>query len=465
MTFSALVEETIAAVVTAVAPGQGGVAIVRISGSLAEKVVRKVVSVPGKQVWASHHVLYGYVVDETSEERIDEVLLVLMKSPRSFTGEDVVEIHCHGGLILVQRVLDLVLAQPGVRRALPGEFSQRAVLNGRIDLTRAEAVNDLISARSKRAAQLAMAGLDGGIEERISLLRQRLLDQLSELDARVDFEDELPYLNTSDVLNELESVRSSLLKLVEDYRRSLIYRNGLCVALIGRPNVGKSSLLNLLSGRQRAIVTDLPGTTRDILESAIILGDVPITLIDTAGIHATENSIERIGIDRSFEVLKGADVVLLVFDLENGWTKADAELLNQIPSEIPRLLIGNKADLQKTSMKKAITSKDQEVSHPDVCISALTGEGEQNLIKAVIKAVDATEGEGCVVALNERQVDLALVAVKALERVSEVGEQKLPWDFWTIDLRHAIRSLGEITGEDVTEAVLDRIFSRFCIGK
>ena len=263
-------QATIAAVATAVAPGQGGIAVIRLSGPQAQRAVQAIACFPGQQAWASHRVLYGHVLAADGVERLDEVLVLVMQAPRSFTAEDVVEIHCHGGVIAVQRVLARVLEQSGVRRALPGEFSQRAVLNGRLDLTRAEAITDLVAARSQRAAQLAMAGLDGGIQRRIGALRERLLDQLSELEARVDFEDDLPPLDGPALLQELLAVREALLELVADGERGDALRSGLRVALVGRPNVGKSSLLNRLSRRERAIVTDLPGV-RDLLESEIVL--------------------------------------------------------------------------------------------------------------------------------------------------------------------------------------------------
>ena len=462
-------QQTIAAVATAVAPGQGGIAVVRLSGPAAEVVGRSVVSIPGQQLWVSHRVLYGHVMDESGKERIDEVLVLLMKGPRSFTGEDVVEIHCHGGLMAVQRVLERVLAQPHVRRALPGEFSQRAVLNGRLDLTQAEAISELVAARSRRAAQLAMTGVDGGIQRRITSLRERLLDQLSELEARVDFEEDLPPLDGAELLIELQCVRRELEQLVEDAKRGDVLRQGLQVALVGRPNVGKSSLLNRLSRRERAIVTDLPGTTRDVLESEIVLEGVPITLVDTAGIRATKDALEQLGIDRSHQALAAADVAVLVFDLSLGWTSDDAALLAQIPDDLPRLLVGNKADLQPASMAASLMvaslSNEVDAKTPDVMLSALTGQGEEALIEAVLQTSGASEVQGLVVALNQRQQDLAATAAIALARTQEAAAQKLPWDFWTIDLRQAISSLGEITGEEITEAVLDRIFSRFCIGK
>ncbi|MFL0781065.1 MAG: tRNA uridine-5-carboxymethylaminomethyl(34) synthesis GTPase MnmE [Prochlorococcus sp.] len=459
---------TIAAIATAVAPGQGGIAVIRISGPQAEAVGRAVVQVPGQQVWGSHRVIYGHVIageggvegGVNAGHVIDEVLLLLMKAPRSFTAEDVVEIHCHGGLIAVQQVLERVLDQPGVRRALPGEFSQRAVLNGRLDLTRAEAISDLVAARSRRAAELAMAGLDGGIQLRINALRERLLDQLTELEARVDFEEDLPALDGSALVAELQAVGTELDQLVADGERGALLHQGLRVALVGCPNVGKSSLLNRLSRRERAIVTELPGTTRDLLESELVLEGVPITLLDTAGIRSTSNAVEQLGIARSHEALKGADLVLLIFDLSLGWTPADEQLLALIPIGIPRLLVGNKADLVS-----AAASLQQPACPGDVRLSSISGEGEQQLIEAMLQRCGAGDARGLLVALNQRQRDLARQASASLVCSRQAAAEKLPWDFWTIDLREAIRSLGEITGEELSEAVLDRIFSRFCIGK
>jgi len=452
--------QTIAAVATAVAPGQGGIAVIRLSGPQAQAAVQSVTRIPGQQSWESHRVLYGHVLAGESGERIDEVLVLLMLAPRSFTGEDVVELHCHGGVIAVQRVLARVLDQPGVRRALPGEFSQRAVLNGRLDLTRAEAISDLVAARSQRAAELAMAGVDGGIQKRITALRDRLLDQLSELEARVDFEEDLPALDGAALLEELQRVCGELQQLVKDGQVGAALRQGLRVALVGRPNVGKSSLLNRLSRRERAIVTDLPGTTRDLLESEIVLEGVPITLLDTAGIRATSDAVERLGIARSHDALASADLVLLLFDLSVGWTPDDEALRQRIPAAVPHLLVGNKVDLTVTA-----SGARPSGSAAHLCLSASTGAGEAELVQAVLERCGALADGSLLLSLNQRQGDLAQQAADALARSAQVAADGLPWDFWTIDLRQAIHSLGEITGEELTESVLDRIFSRFCIGK
>lgn len=455
--------DTIAAIATAVAAGAGSVAIVRLSGPQAEAIGRRLFVAPGTQAWESHRVLYGHVVDPADGRRVDEALLLLMRAPRSFTREDVVELHCHGGLVAVRQVLELVLAA-GARLAGAGEFSQRAFLHGRLDLTRAEAIAEMIAARSRRAADLAMAGIDGGLQRRINGLRERLLDQLAELEARVDFEEDLPPLDGTLVRAELEAVRGELERLVVESRQGELLREGLRVAIVGRPNVGKSSLLNLLSRRERAIVTDLPGTTRDLLESDLVLDGVPLTLLDTAGIRPTDDRVELLGIERSRQALAGADAVLLLFDLLDGWSAADQELMDLVPEGVPLLLVGNKLDaLPPGAADAAVPSAPPQA--PLVRISALTGAGRDGLVAALLGLCGAAEIQGLQVALNGRQRELAAAAATSLERSLETAALGLPWDFWTIDLRGAIAGLGAITGEEVSEAVLERIFARFCIGK
>lgn len=456
--------DTIAAIATAVAPGQGSVAIVRLSGPEAEAIGRRLFEAPGQQEWASHRVLYGHVLHPGSGERLDEALLLLMRAPRSFTREDVVELHCHGGLVAVRRVLAAVLAA-GARLAGPGEFSQRAFLNGRLDLTRAEAIAEMIGARSQRAAQLAMAGLEGGLQRRINALRERLLDQLAELEARLDFEEDLPPLQPEAVIHGLEAVRSELEDLVREADQGQRLREGLRVAIVGRPNVGKSTLLNRLSRQDRAIVTDLPGTTRDLLESELVLEGVPLTLVDTAGIHATDDRVERLGIGRSQAALAAADAVLLVFDVASGWGPADQRVRELVPEGVPLLLVGNQCD--RCGLQAGIVEGGVgEAGAPtQVHISALNGAGETELGQMLLQCCGASASEGLQVALNDRQRQLAAAAATSVQRSLEAAAAGLPWDFWTIDLAAAASTLGEITGETVTEAVLDRVFSRFCIGK
>nr|APP88129.1 tRNA modification GTPase [Paulinella micropora] len=456
------INDTIAAISTAVALGQGSIAIVRVSGPSAERIGRQVFSIPGTQRWESHRIIYGHVIDPTSRERIDEALLLIMKAPRSFTGEDVIEFHCHGGLICVQRVLELVLSQ-GARRALPGEFSQRAVLNGRIDLTRAEAISTLIGARSRRVTQLAMVSLTGAVYKEITRIKERLLEQLAELEAHLDFEEDLLPLDERIVKNNLESIYQDLIQLVMDSNRSAILYRGLEVALIGRPNVGKSSLLNLFSRREKAIVTDLPGTTRDLLESEIIVQGVPITLVDTAGIQFTGDIVEKLGIQRSRQVMMSADAIILVFDLTEGWTSAEEDLIREIPEGTILLIAGNKSDKcplrHNTPVSKIF---NQSWIFP---VSARTGEGEDSILSELLNRCGANENQDIRLSLNSRQRDLAKEAATFLNHTLITIEQNLPIDFWTIDLRQAIAILTELTGENISEVTLDRIFSRFCIGK
>jgi tRNA modification GTPase len=280
----------------------------------------------------------------------------------------------------------------------------------------------------------------------------------------VDFEEDLPPLDGQALLRELQAVRRDLLNLVADGERSAALRSGLRVALVGRPNVGKSSLLNRLSRRERAIVTDLPGTTRDLLESEIVLEGVPITLLDTAGIRVTTDAVEQLGIARSHDALASADLVLLLFDLSAGWTPEDEALRQSIPDVVPHLLVGNKADLRPSSGAGVDAAVAAGVA-ADVCLSASTGVGEAELIQTLLSRCGAVTDGSLLLALNQRQADLAQQAAEALARSEQVAAEGLPWDFWTIDLRQAIQSLGAITGEELSESVLDRIFSRFCIGK
>ncbi len=457
-------EDTIAAIATAVSPGQGSIAVIRISGSSAIEISKNIVHIPGIHHWSTHKVLYGHVTEANQKIYIDEVLILIMKGPRSFTGEDVVEIHCHGGIIAVQRILERILDNPNVRRALPGEFSQRAVLNGRLSLTQAESINDLVAARSRKAAELAMNGIEGNIQTKIQSIKQRLLEQLTEIEARIDFEEDLPNLKEDEVKNSISAIRKDISELIENAKKGARVRSGLRIALVGKPNVGKSSLMNRLSKKEKAIVTELPGTTRDLLESEIVLEGIPVTFIDTAGIRETKNIIEQIGISRTQKALNQTDLIILIFDFSTGWTKEDESILKKIPASIPYLIVGNKSDLQNNNSLIQPTKNILETENL-VIISAKTGHGEEDLVKYLLKLCGSSQIHGIDVALNERQLDLVNSAMKSLENIDTVFEEQLPWDFWTIDLRNAINHLGELTGDDLTESLLDNIFSKFCIGK
>lgn len=491
--------DTIAAIATAIVPQQGSVGIVRLSGAASVAIARHLFQAPGKQVWESHRILYGYVRHPQTQQVIDEALLLLMLAPRSYTREDIVEFHCHGGIMAVQQVLQLCLEQ-GARLAEPGEFTLRAFLNGRIDLTQAEGITDLVGARSPQAAQTAIAGVQGKLAQPIRHLRQTCLDILAEVEARIDFEDDLPPLDEDGIKQQLSHVLAAVEQILATANQGELLRTGLKVAIVGRPNVGKSSLLNAWSRSDRAIVTDLPGTTRDVVESQLVVGGIPVQVLDTAGIRAAEDVVEQLGVERSRRAAESADLILFTIDATAGWTEADQGIYDQIvgkrqkaekdcslteptssailpsafipstllPAAHPEqrvILIINKIDLVDSLNL-------EQVTYPRAIAQVVTtAAAQQQGIEVLEQAILATVKSGQLTAsnldfaINQRQAAALTRARAALEQVQVTIAQQMPLDFWTIDLRAAVQALGEITGEDITESVLDRIFSRFCIGK
>jgi tRNA modification GTPase len=479
---------TIAAIATAIVPQQGSVGIVRVSGSEALKIASTLFRAPGRQIWESHRIIYGHIHHPKTQELVDEALLLIMKAPRSFTREDVVEFHCHGGIIAVQQVLQLCL-ENGARLAQPGEFSLRAFLNGRLDLTQAESIADLVGAQSPAAAQSALAGLQGKLAQPIRKLRVNCLDLLAEIEARIDFEEDLPPLDEPKTAFEIQQILDELSTILATADRGELLRTGLKVAIVGRPNVGKSSLLNAWSKSDRAIVTDLPGTTRDVVESQLVVGGIPVQVLDTAGIRETEDKVEKIGVERSRAAAQQADLVLLTIDAQAGWTEGDREIYEQIKGR-STIIIVNKIDLVKTTPKLPFPtppSRSQALpgnadpeappqitknptnsqTHRIVTTAATCDRGIEDLETAILDAVstDNLQAANIDLAINQRQAAAITKAKISLEQCIVTIHNKLPLDFWTIDLRGAIQALGEVTGEEVTESVLDRIFSRFCIGK
>ncbi|MCU0569246.1 MAG: tRNA uridine-5-carboxymethylaminomethyl(34) synthesis GTPase MnmE [Oculatellaceae cyanobacterium Prado106] len=455
---------TIAAIATAIVPQQGSVGIVRLSGGEAVAIARNIFRTPGQQVWESHRILYGQVQQPQTGKVVDEALLLLMLAPRSYTREDVVELHCHGGMMAVQQVLQLCLDQ-GARLAEPGEFTLRAFLNGRLDLTQAESIADLVGAQSPQAAQMALAGLQGKLAQPIRQLRAHCLDILAEVEARIDFEDDLPPLDETWVRQQLMDVAAEVAQILATADRGELLRSGLKVAIVGRPNVGKSSLLNAWSRSDRAIVTPLPGTTRDVVESQLVVGGIPVQVLDTAGIREAIDQVEQIGVERSRAAAQAADLVLLTIDAQAGWTEADQIIYDTIVQQDnprPIILVMNKVDL----LGDGAIALPHSISTV-VKTAAAQGQGIDALEQAILNTVHSQnlQAANLDMAINQRQAAVLTRARIALGHVQEAIAAQLPLDFWTIDLRTAIQALGEITGEEITESVLDQIFSRFCIGK
>jgi tRNA modification GTPase len=472
---------TIAAIATAIVPQQGSVGIVRLSGAQAMAIARRLFHAPGKQVWESHRILYGYVRHPDTRQVVDEALLLLMLAPRSYTREDVVEFHCHGGIMAVQQVLQLCLGQ-GARLAQPGEFTLRAFLNGRLDLTQAESIADLVGARSPQAAQYALAGLQGKLAQPIRELRHTCLDILAEVEAQIDFEEDLPPLDEAEIQQRLQQVLQQVNRILATADRGELLRSGLKVAIVGRPNVGKSSLLNAWSRSDRAIVTDLPGTTRDVVESQLVVGGIPVQVLDTAGIRETEDQVEKLGVERSRCAAQSADLVLFTIDASAGWTETDQEIYDQV-CDRPLILVMNKIDLvdkgegergrggeegeRRDLPNPQPPTPNPQLPTPTVQTAAAMNRGIDALEQAILEVIHAGKADAANLdlAINQRQAEALTRAQAALSQVQETIANQFPLDFWTIDLRTAIHAFAELVGEDVTESVLDRIFSRFCIGK
>jgi len=451
-------EDTIVAIATAIVPQQGSIGIVRLSGSLSLQIAQTIFVT--RSNWQSHHVLYGHIVQPETGQTLDEALVLLMQAPRSYTKEDVIEFHCHGGIIPVQQVLQLCL-ELGARLAKAGEFTMRAFLNGRLDLAQAESVAELVGARSPLASKMALAGLEGKLSKSIESIRSVCLDILTEVEARIDFEDDLPPLDEQGIKDQIAQVLLKVKQILSTAEQGELLRQGLKVAIVGRPNVGKSSLLNAWSRSDRAIVTDLPGTTRDIVESQLVVNGIPIQVLDTAGIRESSDQVERLGIARSQQAAQRADLILFTIDAQVGWTNED-ELIYQQIKEFPLILLINKIDIACQNYLESLPSVKKIVE-----MAAAKNQGIENLERAILDYVelDSLTASNLEIAINQRQSAALTTAQISLEQVQQTIENQLPLDFWSIDLRSAITALGEITGQEVSESLLERIFSRFCIGK
>ena len=454
--------DTIAAIATPL--GIGGIGVVRLSGpaalSMAQRVFVRPRGIPCTSL-KSHRVYHGFVVNGTGE-RVDEVLLCLMRRPHSYTREDVAEISCHGGVMTTQRVLETVLAQ-GARVAEPGEFTKRAFLNGRLDLTQAEAVIDVINARTLASHRAALQQLEGSLSRHLHALREQLLQVSVYLEAGIDFpEEDLELVPVAELIDRLAAAGTQLTRLLETFTRGRVLREGLATAIIGRPNVGKSSVLNALLGRDRAIVSPQPGTTRDTIEDALDIAGVLLRIIDTAGIRATVDAIEQEGVRRARGAIERAELLLLIFDGSTALTADDHLVLAETVGK-PRVLVRNKCDLPGCWLPAALGASDA----PCLDVSALRGEGFVALEQALVQQAlgDRALGHDEVLLTRERHRHSLAVAWRNVQAAAQGLRQGVPLEFVAFDVTEALQQIAEVLGESCVGEVLDRIFSSFCVGK
>ncbi len=451
---------TIAAIATP--RGMGGIGIIRISGKEAKNVADKIfVSMSGKLLsnTPGYTARYGRIIE--NNEIIDDVIALVFTAPNSYTGEDVVEISCHGGLYITQKVLRAVL-NSGARPAQPGEFTKRAFLNGKIDLTQAEFIMDLIAANGEQAAKAAALGKEGAIYKKTTRIKSELIDLAAHLSAWADYpEDDIPQVSEDSIRTTLSKSMDELKKLIQNYDVGVILKKGIDTVIVGRPNVGKSTLMNLLSGYEKSIVTDIAGTTRDVVEETVVLGDVMLRIADTAGIRNTEDKIEKIGVDKAKEKIKTSKLVLAVFDGGARLLEDDLKILNAL-NKSNSIAVINKVDLGLSINLEEIKGKVSDV----VEISAKKGEGLEDLSKAITDLVGFSkleDDEG--ILSNERQRKAVMNAEKAISEALDSLSLGMTLDAVTVSVEEAIQELLELTGERASEVVVNEVFSKFCVGK
>ena len=464
--------ETIAAISTGMT--NSGIGIVRISGNDAFSIADRIYKGKRKITESeSHTIHYGHIMD--GEETIDEVLVMVMKGPRTFTGEDTVEINCHGGTYVVKRVLETVLKH-GARAAEPGEFTKRAFLNGKIDLSQAEAVIDVINSENEYALQSSISQLKGNIKNKITNIRNKIIYHTAFIESALDDPEHISIEGYGDTLKEeAETIISDLKELIRSADNGRVIKEGINTVIVGKPNAGKSSLLNVLSGHERAIVTDIEGTTRDILEEQIRLGDLSLNVVDTAGIRQTDDVIEKIGVDKAKEYAGNADLVIYVVDASRELDENDEKII-QLVREKKAIILLNKSDLDTIVDEKTISDKlygDGSVTEnkgeeiPVIPISAKEEKGIEKLEKKLKEMFinGKVSFNNQIYISNVRQKNALADAEKSMEKVVDSINAGMPEDFYSIDLMDAYEALGSITGESVGEDLINEIFSKFCMGK
>ena len=457
------IDDTIAAIATA--PGEGGIGIIRISGEKSLQVAQSIFkSKSGKMIkdYNARTLIYGTVVD--NEKVIDEVLVAYMKGPNSYTAEDVIEINCHGGFISVKKILELILSK-GVRLAEAGEFTKRAFLNGRIDLSQAEAIIDVIKSKTDMAHEVAQSQLEGSLAKKIKDLRMNVTEVLAHLEVSIDFAEEDVEEITYQTLEEKAlELRNEIKKLYDTAESGKILRDGLKTVIVGKPNVGKSSLLNSILGENRAIVTDIAGTTRDVIEEFVNIQGIPLKIVDTAGIRETEDVVEKIGVEKSRESFSTADLVIMVLDASRKLSEEDMEILESLKNKKTIVLL-NKMDLEPQIELEKI---EEFVNSEDIIkISALKHQGIEELqdkIEAMVYHGSVKNSSNLMIT-NSRHKDALFKAYESINDAISAIEQRMPYDFIEVDFKNIWDYLGYINGDTVREDLLDTIFANFCIGK
>lgn len=455
-------EDTIAAIATAY--GEGGIGIVRISGPASKEILSKIFVSPKSKNLTSRQLKYGHIIDPDSKKTIDEVMAVYMKGPSTYTAEDVVEINCHGSVVSLQKTLEVVLRQ-GARIAEAGEFTKRAFLNGRLDLSQAEAVIDVVKAKTEKGFDVALNQMEGSLSERIHTIRESLLDLLVQTTVNIDYPDEDIEEITYDLFKDkISSINDDICNLLDTADTGKIIQEGLAVAIVGKPNVGKSSLMNALLKENRAIVTEIPGTTRDTIEEFVSLKSVPIRLIDTAGIRETRDEIERIGIEKSKEVFNKADLIILMLDGTNPLSEEDLKIIEYIKERRSIVLI-NKMDLESL-----LTIKDVKKHLPGATViktAIKKGLGLGDLEDEILNMVygGAVKQNESLLITNIRHKELLEKSKQALDDAIEMTSRLEALDFIEVDIKNAYEFLGEIIGETVSDDIINAVFSRFCLGK
>ncbi len=448
--------------------GEGAIAIVRLSGEEAFPIAEKLFqSISGKQISAepSHTIHYGHIVDPETKEIAEEVMLSIMRGPKTFTKEDVIEINCHGGIVSVNRVLQLCITN-GARLAEPGEFTKRAFMNGRIDLSQAEAVMDLIRAKTDRAMNVALGQMEGRLSKLIRNLRQEILETLAQIEVNIDYPeyDDVEEMTFKLLKEKSTYVSQEIEKLLQTSGQGKILREGLSTVIIGRPNVGKSSLLNSLVHENKAIVTDIPGTTRDVIEEYVNVRGVPLKLLDTAGIRETEDIVERIGVERSRQVLKEADLLLLILNYSDELTIEDENLFDAVKG-MEVIVIVNKTDLpQKIDLERV---RQLAQNHKLITTSLIEEKGIEELEEAIAHLFfsGSIESNDMTYVSNSRHIGLLSQALNSIKEVQNGIEMGIPIDILQIDLTRTWELLGEITGDSVHDELINQLFSQFCLGK